>query len=423
MSDNRTSFVEWPPEKKAALAAAEAGRAQATAHFPKPAASTVAVPGMGQIPIMQPQAPNVQRPQAPVRPIADPRLLDMLQVTEAERTSGQARPAPTAHMAAAQQQVAAQTQTIVQNAEADRQYIAQIANPAPGFVRPIADAEYTAVALPSNFGFYSFKDLYVRPFSVRHLAKLQKAHRESSLLPVVEAVSSVIYTSDPLYAGRPMGFELTLPDFYFVLYWLRLNSFTKSNYVHNTVCADEKHRQRVIDFKSLDQYAKEVQAGRMSVEAFEQIKASALPEESLNISQIVTATDVKVNHLETMPDPEIYRFEDEDRLVFRPPTMKDTLEFAEHPKMADANEREEFSYLAQIAVHVGHRDPSIALSLDQRIGIIENLTPDQAQLVAAYEKQVRSYGVEEKVRVQCKECGAARVSKLTLAAHSFLSLE
>ncbi len=431
MSENRTSFVEWPPEKKAALEAAQQNRVQSTAHFykqpgqsaqPAPQTPQVNVPGMGRMPVMQPHAGDIQRAPQPVRPLADPRLLDMLNVGATELQAPPVQTQPT--MADVQQRVSTHTLPIVEAGEAEmQQYVAQVANPVPGFVREVSDGEYSAVALPSNFGFYEFKDLYVKPFTVRHLAKLQKAHREASLLPVVEALSSVMYTSDPRFAGHAMAFYLTLPDFYFVLYWLRMNSFAKSNYVHNTVCTDEKHRQRVVDFKNLDKYAAEVQSGRMDAADFEALRAQALPEESLKISQIVTATDLKVNHLETIPDSEIYRFEDEDRLVFRPPTMRDTLEFAEHPKMADTNEREEFSFLAQIAVHIGHRDPSIKLSLDQKIGIIENLTPDQANLVKAYEKQVRSYGVEEKVRVQCKECGAARVSKLTLAAHSFLPLE
>jgi hypothetical protein len=423
MTDTKqTTFVEWPPEKKAAMAAAENARAQSTAHFHTPMTSPPAHPAHAHraIPMMQPQAPTPGRPPQQARPIADPRLLDMLSVTSAERAAPAAAQPALAQVSA---YVAPQVQALVEDAQAEQEYVAQIPNPTPGFVRPVSDAEYTAVALPSNFGFYAFKDLYVKPFTVRHLAKLQKAHREASLLPVVEAVSSVIYTSDPRYADQAIGFMLTLPDFYFVLYWLRLNSFTKSNYVHNTVCADPGHRQRVVDFESLDKYAAEVQAKRMTIEDFERVKATALPKESLKISQIFTHTDMKVNHLASIPDPDFYRFEDEDRLIFRPPTMRDTLEFTEHPKMADTSEREEFSYLAQIAVHLAHRDPSIVLTLDQKIQIIENLSGDQAALVKQYDKQVRAYGVEEKVRVTCKECGAARVSKLTLAAHSFLQLE
>lgn len=393
-----TTFVPFTEEKLAALAAQDAARAKAVAHLPK----KVNLPGMGgSIPMMNPVAAAVQG--APTQqqrgPTIDPALMRSLQLDQQGNAAPLQRPP-------------------VQEPEVERVYLDQVDNPEPGFTRAVADGLYTSVALPSKFAYCDFKDLYVRPFTIKHIAKLQKAHRERSLLPIVEAVSSVIYTTDPRFSDVAMGFQLTLPDFYFVLYWLRLNSFTKSNYIHTTECTDPKHIERVALTEKFPEYEAAVAAGQMTVEALEEIRAQMLPKESLTISQMITAPQMQVNMLDTVPDPTIYRFEDTDALVFRPPTMQDVLEFAEHPKNVNLATRTEFAFLAQLASYVKHRD--LPLTLDQRIDIIENATGDQMGLIKDFEKLLKVYGVEEKIQVTCKECGAARVSKLTLAAHSFL---
>jgi hypothetical protein len=290
-------------------------------------------------------------------------------------------------------------------------------NQMPGFTNPIADAESMSLALPSRFAYYGFKDLYVRPLLARHIAKLQKAHREQSLLPIVEAVSSVVFTTDQRYAGRALAFDLTLPDFYMVLYWLRMNSFTKSNYVHKTRCNGQAHLKRVEDHMRLAEYEQQVRTKKMKVEEFERIKAAALPESSLDISQVITKSELKVIELEKIPDPEIFHFSDTSAMIFRPPTMKDVVEFSEAPELQDDDKREEFSFLAQLATHIQHRE--LELSLAQRVQIVENATGDQVELIQQFEKELGDYGVVDTVKVTCKECGHVRETRLNISAHSF----
>lgn len=291
-----------------------------------------------------------------------------------------------------------------------------VPNDMPGFTNPTSDAEYTSVALPSRFAFYGFKDLYVKPFAILHLGKLQRAHSEKTLLPIVEAMSSVIYTTDERYEGVPMAFELTLPDFFMVLYWLRLNSFTKSNYVHTTICQNEEHVSRVEDEQLLPQYAQQVQQGKMTIEEFEAIKAKALDAETLKISEVIRRTDMKVNELMQVPDPELYQLED-DRLYLRPPTMRDVIEMAEDPQMRNPATRHEFGLYSRLASHFQHKQ--VYMTLAQRVEVIKQGTPDDYQMLTEFEKALGDYGVEEKIRVQCKCCGATRNTKLTIAAHSF----
>jgi hypothetical protein len=266
-----------------------------------------------------------------------------------------------------------------------------VKNVMPGFESAIADGESMSLALPSRFAYYGFRDCYVQPFRARHLAKLQKAHREQSLLPIVEAVSAVMFTTEPTYAGRALAFDLSLPDFYMVLYWLRMNSFTKSNYIHRTRCTNAAH--------------------------IEQVAKGEVSEDTLKIEQVITKSQLEVIELENIPDPATYHFSDASAMIFRPPTMKDVVEFSEAPELQDDDQREEFTYLAQLATHIQHRD--LELSLAQRVEIVKDATADQVELIQAFERELGDFGVIDKVEVQCKHCGQSQKTKLNIAAHSF----
>jgi hypothetical protein len=266
-----------------------------------------------------------------------------------------------------------------------------VTNTMPGFENAIADGESMSLALPSRFAYYGFHDCYVQPLRARHLAKLQKAQREQSLLPIVEAVSAVMFTTEEAYAGRALAFDLSLPDFYMVLYWLRMNSFTKSNYIHRTRCTNPEH--------------------------FARVDSGELDKDTLQIQQVITKTQLQVVELEKIPDPEIYQFSDTSDLIFRPPTMRDVVEFSEAPELQNEDEREEFTFLAQLATHVQHRD--LQLTLAQRVEIIKEATADQVELIQAFEKELGDFGVLDKVDVQCKHCGHTQSTKLNIAAHSF----
>lgn len=404
-----TTFMEFPPEKRAALEQAQqkriqqAQQANATRQHPV-MPSAVAVPVADSGPMQQQGPQHAARPPVQVRqPLGQPQV-------EGFEWVQNAAPRPMAAPMPPEALQPVQTPLIAPQMGTQQ-------NPMPGFTSPIADAEAMSLALPSRFAYYGFKDLYVRPLLARHIAKLQKAHREQSLLPIVEAVASVVFTTDPRYQGRPIAFDLTLPDFYMVLYWLRMNSFTKSNYVHKTRCNGQAHLKRVEDHMRLAEYEQQVRTQKLSAEEFERIRAAALPESSLDISQVITKSELKVIELEKIPDPQVYHFSDTSSMVFRPPTMRDVVEFSEAPELQDDNKREEFSFLAQLATHIQHFE--LDLSLAQRVQIVENATADQVELIQQFEKELGDYGVVDTVKVTCKECGHVRETRLNISAHSF----
>lgn len=272
-----------------------------------------------------------------------------------------------------------------------------IDNQMPGFTTPVADLEGASLALPSKFAYYKFKDLYARPFKAKHLSKLSRAHAEGSLLQLVEVVSSVLSTSTS--DAGPLGFELTLPDFYFVLYWLKQNSYTKSNFIHRTTCTNPEHHQKVTEGK--------------------------LPPESLQIGEIIRKGQLTVTNLDNLPDPDYFKFNDDVPFYLTPATMRTAIEFAESPRMTNAD-HEEFEYLAQLGSFVQHKNylesPQGYWTLEQRAQSMEEADGDEVVLIKEFEKALEGYGVDEKITVTCKGCGASRVTKVSLDAHSFLSI-
>jgi hypothetical protein len=455
-----TSFKPFSQDKQDKLdklARAQAQKMQSVAHFPK----KVNIPGVPNVPLMTPvpdqgpmaaaQQSQTQRPGVAVftpQPQPNTQAHEQSANMQADAMFAQARsmqqqqPQTQAHNP--QQRSPLPLGANVGNhegfARADALYAAhehrqpmaapvtepmaytqQVNNPHVGFTNAIADAESMSLALPSRFHYYGFKDFYARPFVTKHIAKLQKAHREQSLLPIVEAVSSVCFTTDPNYRGYPIAFDLSLPDFFFVLYWLRLNSFTKSNYIHSTKCNNEAHLERVEIGLNHDALKAQVMRGELSMSDFEAKMALALPESSLNISQIVMQTDLKVNELDTVPDPEVHTFGPDSQMYLRPPTMRDVIEFAESPELLDMNQRQEFSFIAQLATHI--QLLGAQLSLAERVDIVGNSDPDYIAIIKNFERAIKGYGVVEKIKVQCKECGAMRETKLSIMAHNFFPVE
>lgn len=377
-----TTFMPFPAEKQAAM---ESRRRSAS---PPPMARPVAADTPRQAPPgVRPgvQIHNPMAQQAPAGQAVPHEGFEWVQRPVAQQApqpmAAPMRSQPMAHPVSYQTPQPPMMQT----------QMGTVKNTMPGFENAIADGESMSLALPSRFAYYGFSDCYVQPLRARHLAKLQKAHREQSLLPIVEAVSAVMFTTEPTYAGRALAFDLSLPDFYMVLYWLRMNSFTKSNYIHRTRCTNHEHLEQV-DRKEADP-------------------------ESLQIQQVITKTQLEVVELEHIPDPAIYHFSETSPMIFRPPTMKDVVEFSEAPELQSDEDREEFTFLAQLATHIQHRD--LQLSLADRVEIVKDATADQVELIQAFERELGDFGVVDKVDVQCKHCGHSQKTKLNIAAHSF----
>ena len=260
----------------------------------------------------------------------------------------------------------------------------------PGFTTPTSEEEAVAVDLPSNYAFYDFKALYVKPFKGRHMAKLSRAREEGSTLFTVEAVSAVLSTPE---GHQHLAFKLTVPDFYYMLYWLRLNSFTKTSFIHNSTCTNPVH--------------------------VEQVSKGEVAADTLKHSEIITRATLKETKLLTIPNIEDFAL-DYPGVVVKVCTMQDALEMTEDPDFVD----EEFRYAAEVAcyldMNVDNGDGTYRkANLKERIEVVNDMSPDDINIVKAYERAISDYGIVESVEVTCRHCKDRRIDPIVLQAHSF----
>lgn len=257
-------------------------------------------------------------------------------------------------------------------------------------VTPNSEAEAVSFALPSNFLLYDFKDLYIRPFKGRHFAKLHRAREEQSMLHMVEVVSSVI--SNEMYPTG-LAFELTLPDYYACLYWLRMHSFLKHGFTHQTMCRSKVHHEWVEKGRPTD-------SGLVKVEA-----------DTLKHAEVISKAGLRTKELAALPNPEDFAL-DYPGIKLVPMLMKDVLEIT----MNEDIDR----FTARTAASIQFVDHNA--SLQDRMRLVDDLSGDDIATIAKYEKAISDYGVVESIKWKCKTCGHIHTDELEIEAHSFFPL-
>ena len=249
------------------------------------------------------------------------------------------------------------------------------------------DPAATTVFLPSRFEFYPFKSISVLPVGGFHQAKFSRAAKEKLTRHVVEAVSTLL----------PEGIDaadLTVPDFYFILYWLRLNCYTRAQLVHKGVCRDHKHVAQVREGKK--------------------------PADSLVNLVTVTKTSLKQEELphdylgDWQPEPSLL-----EKADYYPCTMRDVISLEEDFDDLPPESMDELEYLADLASFIRIKGNPEA-TLRERIQLLEKANPDELESIALYRQAVSNYGVEEFIKFKCKECGAETETAISISAHSFL---
>lgn len=93
---------------------------------------------------------------------------------------------------------------------------------------PRLEGHFRAIdGLPSNYHYYDFKTLRIRPFVWADVRDLGIARSTNKLRFLLEVVARCI--------DQPLA-ELTLGDFVYICYWLRINSYPKSPVVVTWEC-------------------------------------------------------------------------------------------------------------------------------------------------------------------------------------------
>lgn len=254
------------------------------------------------------------------------------------------------------------------------------------------DPDFHSLSLPSNFIFYDFTSLSAGNVRGRHQAKFSAAAKNSSTRMVVETISSLL--GDNISAA-----QLTIPDFYFVMYQLRLNCMGSVPLMVRTNCSNPDHVLAVADGKK----------DRKTLTSEMLVNKSTLKETYLEQSEVD----------EFLSRPEVLELK-ELGLELDAPRMADSIELEEN--WFDKPGYDEVEFLADLAGSIKgcpdiHPTP---LTFNKRVDIVGNLSPKHIAVLRSWQSITQSYGVEETVTTTCKECGADIETEVSVSAHSFL---
>lgn len=270
---------------------------------------------------------------------------------------------------------------------------------------PDAKAEAPIHEVDPNWSSFTFlsegifypKDVQVsiQPLKGTTLAKFSRARKEAKLRYTVEGIASTLQGIS--------AFDLTPADFYFVMYWQRVNSLPKTPMLITGYCTDEKHN-----------YA--VHVGTPDAEDPENPdKVVKLDESTLRTERVLQATTLETQYL-VAPDFSDLAVAAKYQLDVE--RMIDVVELSEYLVEKDATE--EFSYAAAYAAFLSpFREDGTRMSLVDRVPIVEQMSAEDITELDEYIRRVTSYGVSEYATINCKECGAPIRVKLSIDALSF----
>lgn len=261
--------------------------------------------------------------------------------------------------------------------------------------------EYTEVSqdMPSRLAFYAYNGFAIRPLKLQEAKKLFQAHSRNSLRIMCDAISSCLQPDRS-------AFQLTQPDFNFCLYWLRMNSYKKSPYEVGFACTDMAHIERVV--------AKQVDKSTL-----------------YNKAKVHDTSELDVIF------PDIQKIDDQINIVkaeygidLYPTLMSDIVELSELKSLdtegnpildAEGDPIPPSDDVLWTAKYASVLSPFIhGRTLQERMAFFDSLDcgPDLLGELDFF-IQISKYGVQERVKVACVECGAKMDIKLSINALTF----
>lgn len=266
------------------------------------------------------------------------------------------------------------------------------------------NAAFLPVALPSNFVFYPFKEVHVRLVTGLQQAKFSQAAKSKNFRYTVEAVNVS-------FANRLNAMDLVLQDFFYVAYFLRLASYTRSQFRHVGLCTNPEHLKRIAEGK-------------------------AKPE-SIQALAVINRTDLTETTLPGIPavPPALAAL----GLRLGPAYIRDVVVLDElEDEASKTGDQDTVNYLGNAACYLDamQTDPRWAkymppaedtktvlrpLTLKERMEIVADLP---AEVITSLNEDwilpISSFGIKEEIVTNCKECGAAVRTEVRIAPHHFL---
>lgn len=272
-------------------------------------------------------------------------------------------------------------------------------------LRAESDSGYYSVALPSNFLPYAFKTLSVRLVDGRAQAKFIKAAKERSTRYSIEAVSSLI--GDGISA-----FDLTILDFYYLLYWLRFASYVKFEFHHVAICRNPDHIKQCDTGEDED-------ASENALDDKGGVPPKKLDIRTLRSVHFISRTTLEERALDptqlsTLKFPVLTSL----GVTLRPATMRDVADFGD---IADPDKPDfaEIEYLGDMASYVATVNGK-RLTFAERMEFVGTLDTVAIEELESFVSAVSDYGVKESITVTCPTCSHPIHTEVAVSADSFL---
>jgi hypothetical protein len=295
-------------------------------------------------------------------------------------------------------------------------------------VKPLAeksgfemDERYQEVYLPSLFLPYDFKRIHVRQLTRGEIKAIIRARASGSYRHLLQAIGQTLDV-DPL--------QLTLGDFWYLMYWHRINSYKKSPFVVSWECKEEAHVKRT-ELDPEDESGKylpkaslgnTLQINRSNIKeiTIDQEKYLAAAQhlfDEYNGMQVTPSTVGDfADMMEESEEEELKKQTKQHKLGNTEPDDEDELMkllYELQEEVADA-EVKLFGYRYAALVHRVHGD-----TLQERDDYLDQFPPEVTDDLETF-LQAAEHGVNEKFHVTCAGCGASKEIQSSLDALAFL---
>lgn len=275
--------------------------------------------------------------------------------------------------------------------------------PEEAIAKQVIDGEYIEVDLPSNFVFYPFKHLYIKPFKMKHIRKLIQGQTNKNVHYMAQVLNSCIKCEQPI---KDLVYHLTQEDFTYLMYWERLHSMPNMQYNYRCHCNNPQH-------------IKDVEQGKASEKSLvfvQPISKSTLHTDFLDKEQSYSIDQSKYI------SPEFKQAYPTAKVKI--PLLKDYLDMLDlaEKELVQDDEEGQIWFLTGVAacrLSITNQQGQ-ELSFKERFDILDNLDPESFYMFKDSEQVLPAYGVNEFINAKCPKCGAVTKTRVVLTAHSFL---
>lgn len=296
---------------------------------------------------------------------------------------------PQAQLLVQQQQA---PRPIVEQAEAVNRSVYEIPTPTAAELPREAslcdtDSRYHDLTdnLPTQFVFYPFDRLSVRPLQLADHIKLGSGSKVGSARTICEGIGATIDRD---------WLNLAFADFIFIAFWLRVNSYQENQYSLTWICEGREHNRKVF--------------------------LGELPEDTLKNTSTITKADVKVNSIDFEAVEPLAQLLSEKGIFITAPTVRDFLFFVEHGSELP----DDIAFYIDAASVLS---PAHGKTVRDRVDFLINMvntrpeaeSMEVLQILNEVSGIVSNCGVRQAFDVVCSHCGEKGVKEVEIDLLTF----